>query len=139
MKAIIAPVAILLVSFFASAPLYAAGDLTCVYSGSDKYWIDQISIDISAGIAEIDTGPYESKVATVQAHLDYADKSRLNGYPALAFDAPAGPPDQRNVFKLFRVMDHWRLINAGIKYVNGAPTLLALGESVPFDCRGNWP
>ncbi|KLU20257.1 hypothetical protein EOS_42325 [Caballeronia mineralivorans PML1(12)] len=138
MKAIIAPVAILLLSFFASAPLYA-GELTCVYSGSEKYWINQIRIDTSAGIAEIDTGPYQSKIATVQARLAYADKSQLNGYPALAFDAPAGQPDQRNVFKLFRVMDHWRLIDAGIKYVNGAPTLLALGESVPFNCRGNWP
>jgi len=138
MKAIIARVAILLFSFFASAPLYAS-ELICVYSGSGKYWINQIRIDTNTETAEIDTGPYQSKVATVQAHLVYSDKSRLNGYPALAFDAPAGQPDQRNVFKLFRVMDHWWLINAGIKYVNDAPTLLALGESVPFDCRGNWP
>ncbi|MGX7004286.1 hypothetical protein [Caballeronia sp. KNU42] len=138
MKAIIAPAAILWLCFFASAPLYA-GELTCVYSGSEKYWINQIRIDTDAETAEINTGPYQSKVEAVQAHLVYADKLRLNGYPALAFDAPAGQPDQRNIFKLFRVMDKWRLVSAGIKYVSGTPTLLALGESVPFDCRGNWP
>lgn len=138
MKATVAPVVLLLLAFFASAPLYA-GELTCIYSGPEKYWINKIRIDTSTGIAEINTGPYQSKIETVQARLVYADKSQLNGYPALAFDAPTGASDQRNVFKLFRAMNHWRLIDAGIKYVNGAPTLLALGKSVPFDCEGNWP
>lgn len=138
MKSITAPVISLLLSFTPASPLYAGG-LTCVYSGSEKYWINKVSIDTGAEIVEIDTGPYHSKVATIRGSLVYADESRLNGYPAVAFDAPTNMPDQRNIFKLFRVMNHWRLISAGIRDVNGRPTLLALGESVPFDCQGNWP
>jgi hypothetical protein len=138
MKTIAAPVISLLLSFAAASPLYA-GELTCVYSGAEKYWINKISIDTDARTAEIDTGPYQSRVETVHAHLAYADKLHLNGYPALAFDAPTEVPNLRNVFKLFRVMNHWRLISAGITEVHGAPTLTALGKSAPFDCQGNWP
>jgi hypothetical protein len=113
----------------------AAKQITCQHGGSGKFWINWITINTETKVVTIDQGPYESRVKVVQGVLRYADDGAINGYPAFAFDTPTDNPAQRNVFKLFKPLNEWRLIDAGVLYVDGQPTLVALGEGVAFDCR----
>ena len=113
-----------------------AKELTCRYRGLGKFWINRITINTETKVVTIDEGPYEARAAVVQGVLRYADDGKINGYPAYAFDAPAGGnPMQRNLFKLFKPLGEWRLIDAGVLNVDGQPTLVALGDGAAFDCN----
>jgi len=52
---------------------------------------------------------------------------------SFTFNEPSGSDGQLNVFRLFYVGE-WILIDAGLKVVNGTPTLFALGPSRTFIC-----
>ena len=113
-----------------------AEELKCSHKGLDEYWINKITIDTETKKVLLDVGPYRAPVSVIEGELIYADDSKINGYPAYAFNAPAGSkPNQINAFKLFHVFNSWRLIDAGILFMDGRPTLVALGSTTEFNCH----
>lgn len=58
-----------------------------------------------------------------------------SGEPVYVFNSiPTVDVETTSLFKLFKATE-WRLISAGVTFVNKVPVLRAVEQSVVFDCK----
>jgi len=58
-----------------------------------------------------------------------------SGEPVYVFNSiPAADAETTSLFKLFKTTE-WRLISAGVTFVNKLPVLRTVEQAVVFDCR----
>ncbi len=106
--------------------------LSCVGVSEENYWIKALHVNPADKTVALTTegGPLSWNAILVNASEMSFDK------PVYAFNLP--PLDSStpvtNVFKLFYVGSHWRLISAGLLEVDGTFTLRAIEKAATFEC-----
>lgn len=129
---------LLLVSAAGSA---SAATITCVpgpVSGTAPFnWVRRISIDEHSRTVNMDVVRSRTKdtetMGKMRAELVSMDDA--SGDPVYVFNSiPTLGVDVTHLFKLFKAGD-WRLISAGVTFVNKTPALRAIEPGVVFDCK----
>ena len=120
-----------------------AGKITCIpgaNSGtvSSLNSIRRISIDEHSRTVNMDVVRSRTKdtetMGKLRADLVNMEDSQ-SGEPVYVFNSiPTVGVETTSLFKLFKTTE-WRLISAGVTFVNKVPALRAVEQSVVFDCK----
>lgn len=121
----------------------SAGKITCVPGassgpGTPFNSIRRISIDEHSRTVNMDIVRSRTKdtetMGKLRADLVSMEDSQ-SGEPAYVFNSiPTVGVETTSLFKLFKTTE-WRLISAGVIFVNKVPVLRAVEQSVVFDCK----
>jgi hypothetical protein len=121
----------------------SAGKITCVPGASSGAaapfnWIRRISIDEHSRTVNMDIVRSRTKdtetMGKLRADLVSMEDSQ-SGEPIYVFNSiPTAGVEVTSLFKLFKATE-WRLITAGVTFVNKVPALRAVEQSVVFDCK----
>ncbi|MET3443149.1 hypothetical protein ABIC94_003938 [Variovorax paradoxus] len=121
----------------------SAGKITCVpgaSSGAASPFnsIRRISIDEHSRTVNMDVVRSRTKdtetMGKLRADLVSIEDSQ-SGEPVYVFNSiPTVGVETTSLFKLFKATE-WRLISAGVTFVNKVPVLRAVEQSVVFDCK----
>jgi hypothetical protein len=116
----------------ASALAAAAEDLTC-RPEDPSFWMQAVRVRAAEGIVML---RLRSQKHDSRARLVYLGEKQF-GFPTYAFnlDVKSGNESVVHLFKLFRVAQEWRLIDAGIIPADGTYALKALGKSTIVRCE----
>ena len=115
---------------------HAAGDashkdLLCRATDDPDDWIESIHISPVHSKVWLKLKSHESaeELPLLYSSSDASDQ------PMYAFNAAVAGTNTVNVFKVFRVLEQWRLISAGMEELRGTLVLRALGSSVTLACK----
>jgi hypothetical protein len=115
-----------------------AAIVTCTPKNPHKAWVKKITINTSTKRVMLEVEALRTlsgvSLANVDATLENSDETQFDE-PIYLFNAyPRPGVEVTNLFKLFKGLSEWRLIDVGVAFVGGKPTLRALGSSEPYDC-----
>lgn len=118
-----------------------AGKITCIpgaNSGTSLNSIRRISIDEHSRTVNMDVVRSRTKdtetMGKLRADLVNMEDSQ-SGEPVYVFNSiPTVGVETTSLFKLFKTTE-WRLISAGVTFVNKVPALRAVEQGVVFDCK----
>ncbi|RTQ35389.1 hypothetical protein EJP69_13515 [Variovorax gossypii] len=121
----------------------SARTITCVPAASTDsphpHWVRRISIDESSRTVNMDIVRFRTKDSETQGKLkaELVNSTETQfGEPIYAFNSlPAAGVEVIHFFKLFKSLDDWRLIGAGVTFVGKTPALRAIELSAIFDCK----
>jgi hypothetical protein len=133
----------LLFSLLSAAGSTWAGKITCIPGAntgvaSSLNSIRRISIDEHSRTVNMDVVRSRTKdteiMGKLRADLVNMEDSQ-SGEPVYVFNSiPTVGAETTSLFKLFKTTE-WRLISAGVTFVNKVPALRAVEQSVVFDCK----
>ncbi|MFV0675533.1 hypothetical protein [Variovorax sp. tm] len=121
----------------------SAKTITCVPAASTDtpypHWVRRISIDESSQTVNMDIVRFRTKdsetMGKLKGELVSATDAQF-GEPIYVFNTiPAAGVEVTNLFKLFKSLDDWRLIGAGVTFVGKTPALRAIESSAVFNCK----
>lgn len=116
----------------------SAAVVVCVPKDESKSWIKKISIDTESKKVALEIERFRTRDSVILGKLDAVLESVEDTRPdasTYAFNAYPSPGiEVTNIFKLYKVFNEWRLIEAGLVYVRDKPTLRAIGTSQVFGC-----
>lgn len=132
----------LLLLLLSAAGSASAGTITCVpgpgAGAGSFHWVRKISIDEHSRTVLMDTVRSKTKdaetMSKIRGELVSMDDTQ-SGEPIYVFNSiPAPGVEVTSLFKLFKAGE-WRLISAGVSFVNKVPALRAVEQSAVFDCK----
>ncbi|AVQ80901.1 MULTISPECIES: hypothetical protein [unclassified Variovorax] len=121
----------------------SAKTITCVPVASKDtpylHWVRRISIDEPSRTVNMDIVRFRTKdsetMGKLKAELVSSTDAQF-GEPIYVFNTiPAAGVEVTHLFKLFKSLDDWRLIGAGVTFVGNTPALKAIEPSAIFDCK----
>ena len=121
----------------------SAKTITCVPVASKDtpylHWVRRISIDEPSRTVNMDIVRFRTKdsetMGKLKAELVSSTDTQF-GEPIYVFNTiPAAGVEVTHLFKLFKSLDDWRLISAGVTFVGKTPALKAIEPSAVFDCK----
>jgi len=121
----------------------SAKTITCVPVVSketpDLHWVRRIAVDEHSRTVNMDIVRLRTKGSETMGKLKAKLLSTADtqfGEPIYAFNTiPAAGVEVTNLFKLFKSLDGWRFIGAGVTFVGKEPALRAIDSSSAFDCK----
>jgi hypothetical protein len=112
----------------------SAKEISCIDGKSQHSWIQKIIIDTKTRKVVVESKPGSAGNSEHDVtKLVYGD-DKSDGYPAYAFNVATSIPNQINAIKVFFVLRTWRVIDVGLREVNGTQALVGLGDNAEFIC-----